>query len=115
MKKGDTVPVMLANFHVANAVITEIEDGKAYLTIPATNVTMGVATSLTDLEERTPEVERTLGTYTEDQTNNVDEESAAIVEEPQKAPETAEAAQTSGSEERVPLKDREFDTSAIDR
>lgn len=51
MKIGDRLSVTMEGFEVAEAIIEDIDDGKATLFIPATRVVMGVATSLTDLPE----------------------------------------------------------------
>lgn len=51
MKIGDRISVSMAGFEVTEAIIEDIDDGKATIFIPATRVVMGVATSLTDLPD----------------------------------------------------------------
>ena len=46
MKIGDRIAVQMEGFDVAEAVIEDIEDGKATIVIPATRVVVGVRTSL---------------------------------------------------------------------
>lgn len=53
MKINDTYPVMIAGQVVAQARITGLEDGKATLIIPATQVVMATRTELT-VEEPEP-------------------------------------------------------------
>lgn len=60
MKPGDKYPVNLNEFVVAEAVVVDIEDGKATLDIPATRIVMGVKTSLSDLPEEVPNREKIL-------------------------------------------------------
>lgn len=47
MKINDTVPVLIAGQVVAQARITGLEDGKATLVVPATQVVMATRTELT--------------------------------------------------------------------
>jgi hypothetical protein len=49
MKIGETIPVTMEGYEVAQGIIEDMEDGVATILIPATRVQMGIATSLTDL------------------------------------------------------------------
>lgn len=57
MKINDTYPVMIAGQVVAQAKITGLEDGKATLIIPATQVVMATRTELTVEEREAPSVQ----------------------------------------------------------
>lgn len=57
MKINDTVPVIIAGQVVAQAKITGLEDGKATLIIPATQVVMATRTELTTEEPEAPAVQ----------------------------------------------------------
>jgi hypothetical protein len=52
MKAGDELALSMEGYHVANAVIEEINGTEATIFIPATRIVMGVAHSLTDLEPK---------------------------------------------------------------
>lgn len=51
MKQGDKLEITLGGYVVGYGILETIEDGKAHINIPQTNVIMGVATSLTDINE----------------------------------------------------------------
>lgn len=55
MKIGDRHPINLNEWTVAEAVVVDIEDGKATLEIPATRIVMGIKSSLTDLTPEAPQ------------------------------------------------------------
>lgn len=54
MKRGDKIEVTIGGHVVANAEVTELDDGTATLVIPKTQVVMGVRTSLDPNPARTP-------------------------------------------------------------
>jgi hypothetical protein len=60
MNVGDELEIRIEEFVVGTAVVREISDGKAYVIVPAMEVTFGVKNVLTDLEEEAPEVDRVL-------------------------------------------------------
>lgn len=76
MKINDTYPVMIAGQVVAQARITGLEDGKATLIIPATQVVMATRTELT-VEEPEPATVQILT-------------DAPVQEESEEAPKTEE-------------------------
>lgn len=57
MKKGDTYPVKLNEYDIAEAVVVEVDGDEVILEVPATRIVMGLTTALGDLD-RTPEVDR---------------------------------------------------------
>lgn len=79
MKKGQLYPVFLrtgaGEYEVAQARLLEIDGDEAILEVPATRIVMGVATSLGDLPEKEPVVERKFDGIT---TTGGDEGSEAI-------------------------------------
>jgi hypothetical protein len=62
MKIGETIPVTMEGYEVAQGIIEDMEDGVATILIPATRVQMGIATSLTDL---TPDENKSQGLLTD--------------------------------------------------
>lgn len=77
MKEGDKLEITLGGFVVGYGILETIEDGKAHINIPQTNVIMGVATSLTDINEEkevevhtdVAEVEDSAESYQSDMSN----------------------------------------------
>lgn len=60
MKVGTTFPIVVEGFKVGEAVVESTDGDTATLVIPALRVTMGLATSLTDLEVEEPSVEHVI-------------------------------------------------------
>lgn len=58
MKAGDVQQVMLGPYHVADAVVMEIDGDEVILEIPATRIRMGLHQSLGDLHDKEPEKDR---------------------------------------------------------
>lgn len=129
MKVGDQMVVRLENFDVAMATIEHIEDGKATILIPATRIVMGVRQELAPLN---PEVDRIFAGTTEPKGTNESDasgvhdasESLAQQQTNESGPtpqsnssSVSEANPVSLSEQLdpVPLAQRNFDTSALDR
>lgn len=100
MKINDTYPVMIAGQVVAQAKITGLEDGKATLIIPATQVVMATRTELTTEE---PTEGATIQIIGEQQTDDAPVEpvvqaaadsavgEAPVVESAEAAPEAQES------------------------
>jgi|SRR6478752_6399585 len=122
MRVGEAFPVQLDGITVGEAQIENIEDDIATIVIPATRVKMKIKSSL-DATPITPEVERTTTALVEDPNASAKSE----LEEDWDSAKHASAAQggnnwPAGTEyqtydelpEVTSLKDRDFDSSAID-
>ena len=100
MKKGDLLPVQVMGLTVAQASVTDIQDGMATIVIPGTIVTATVKYVLDDTPA-TPETETQILTDTPvtDDSNgtNMEAEGAPAVEE-KPAVETQSAPIVAGSE-----------------
>lgn len=66
MKKGETYPVRLNEYQVADAVIVEIDGDQAILEIPATRIVMGIHSSLGEYQDPNATDRRVLGPQEQD-------------------------------------------------
>ena len=113
MKVGDRFSVQIEGMDVAEAVIDDIEDGKAILVIPATRLVVQVRQSLDLAATKTPDVDR-IFTGVEESGSNTSEATEAVSEAP-RAP-VAPVQQTYGGTADIGegIHNQQLDSSAID-